>query len=91
MQNDKHFDKCGFCEICKEFDHISDCLKRSYFFSPRVDYNYQPVLPRVILKKNDKSQKFRIEIAETVEANHLVLNYDQTYYLRKELFFIVFF
>ena len=25
-------DRCGFCEICKEFDQISDCLKRSYFF-----------------------------------------------------------
>ena len=32
-----------------------------------------------ILKKNDKSQKFKIEIAETVEASHLVLNYDKTY------------
>ena len=72
-------DKCGFCEICKEFDQISDCLKRSYFFSPRVDDNYQPVLWRVILKKMDKSQNFRIEIAETVKANHLVLNYHKTY------------
>ena len=23
-------DKCGFCEICKEFDQIYDCLKRSF-------------------------------------------------------------
>ena len=39
------------------------------------------------LKKMDKSQNFRIKIAETVKANCLALNYDKTVIAKRIIFY----
>ena len=35
---------CKKCGCCKELALFRKELKESWFFSPRTDYNYQPVL-----------------------------------------------
>ena len=72
-------EKCNACDVCKFLARVFVCLQNSYFFNPRNDVPYQPILWRVFNKNiHKKSQSFRLEIAKTVRSQNLVLNYGQT-------------
>ena len=56
-----------------------ECLQNSYFFNPRTDMPYQPILWRVFTQNIDKTcDKYRLQIAKTVKSSNLVLNYGST-------------
>ena len=49
-------------------------LLDSYFFSSNND-RHQLVMWKVFFEDGNKQRKFRIEIAKTIESEHLVLDY----------------
>ena len=59
--------------IIKKLENLQD----SNFFDPNK-YKLQPVLWRIFYENGNKSYKFRLEIAKTVEGPDLVLDYGET-------------
>ena len=81
MLNDQKIfcpEKCAECTVCKLVATLFENLQASYFFYPNK-YNLQPVLWRVFYQNGNKSYKFRLEIAKTVEGPDLVLDYGETW------------
>lgn len=67
-------EKYDDCDVCKELAVVFENLQDAYFFSPNKN-KHQPVMWRVFFERGNKSCKFRIEIAKTIESEDLVLNY----------------
>ena len=74
IENRKIFcpEKYEQCNICKELAEVFENLQVAYFFTLNKA-NHEPVLRRVYLKTGN-FLKLRIEIAEAIESNKLVLD-----------------
>ena len=63
---------CKKCGCCKELALFRKELKESWFFSPRTDYNYQPVLQILFFFNENLNLNFRIEIAKTEKSDKII-------------------
>ena len=66
-------ERCDDCEVCKVLNEVFENLQDAYFFTPNKN-KHQPVFWRFFSKRVNNSEKFRIEIAKTVESDNLILN-----------------
>ena len=77
MQEDRESfcpEHCDKCSVCDEYAFVFENLLDSFFFSSNKD-RHQLVMWKVFFEDGNKQRKFRIEIAKTIESEHLVLDY----------------